>query len=78
MPLSLTFQAICDGVIGLPIYGFPLMFNSNIGPTNSIVLLTCLTYIRLQSLSDLESLTWTFQGHLRTNVMVPLDSPYSI
>ena len=30
--LSRSLKVKCDGVIGLPIYGFLLMFNSNIGP----------------------------------------------
>ncbi len=54
----------CDGVIGLPIYGFLLTFNSNIGPN-----FAPLRDIRLWNPSDL---TLTFQGHSRSNVIVGL------
>ncbi len=30
--LSRSLKVKCDGAIGLPIHGFLLMFNSNIGP----------------------------------------------
>ncbi len=30
--LSRSLKVKCEGGIGLPIYGFLLMFNSNIGP----------------------------------------------
>ncbi len=30
--LSMSLKVKCQGVIGLPIYGFLLMFNENIGP----------------------------------------------
>ncbi len=42
----------CDRVIGLPIYGFLLMFNSNIRPNSAP--LRDITCIRLQNLGDLE------------------------
>ncbi len=47
--LSRSLKVKCDSVIGLPIYGFLLMFNSNIWPSSAP-----LRDIRLQSLSDLD------------------------
>ena len=46
--LSRSFKVKCGGAIELPIYGFLLMFNSNIGPN-----LAPLPDIRLRNLSDL-------------------------
>ncbi len=55
-PLDLTLSDLerslrvkCDSVIGLPIYAFLLMFNSNIWPKSAP-----LQDIRLRNLSDLE------------------------
>ncbi len=33
--LSRPLEVKCEGAIGLPIYGFLLIFNSNIGPNSS-------------------------------------------
>ncbi len=57
----------CERAIGLPIYSFLLMFNSNIGPKQAL-----LRDIRLQNLGDLEF------DLSRSNVNVPLDSPYMV
>ncbi len=57
-----------DGVIGLPIYDFLLKVYSNIGPN--------LAPLRDISLSNLSDLDLTFQGHLRSIVMISLDSPH--
>ncbi len=59
-----------DSVIGLPIYAFLLMFNSNI----------CISLV-LYKIYDFKiwvTLNLTFQGHSRSNVTVLLDSPYAI
>ena len=55
--LSRSFK--CDGVIGLPIYDFLLMFNSNIGPN-----MAPLQDISLQTMSDLD---FDFSIHSRSN-----------
>ena len=57
-----------DSVIGLAIhvYGFLLMVKNNIGPNSAQ-----LRDIRFEIL-----VTLTFQGHLRSNPMARLDSPY--
>ena len=34
--LSRSLKVKCDGAIGLPMYGFPIMFSSNIGPTRPL------------------------------------------
>ena len=47
--LSRSVKVKCDGVIGLAIYAFLLMVNSNKGPN-----LAPLLDIRLQNLSDIE------------------------
>ncbi len=47
--LSRSLKVKCDSVIGLPIYAFLLMFNSNILPNSAP-----LQDVRLQNLSDLE------------------------
>ncbi len=47
--LSGSLKVICDDVVGLPIYAFLLMFNSNIWPNPAPLQDT-----RLQNLSDLE------------------------
>ncbi len=47
--LSRSLKVKCEGAIRLTIYGFLLMFNSNIGPN-----LAPLQDIRLQNLDDLE------------------------
>ncbi len=47
--LSRSLKVKCDGVIGLPIYGFLLMVNSNIWPNTAF-----LRDISLQNMSDLE------------------------
>ncbi len=47
--LSRSLKVKCDSVIGLPIYAFLLMFNSNIWPNSAP-----LQDIKLQNLSDLE------------------------
>ncbi len=69
--LSRSLKVKCDGVIEHPlmmIYGFLLLFDSNIWP-NSL----------LYEIWGFEIwVTLTFQGHSRSNVMVPLDSPYMI
>ena len=44
-----SLKVKCHGVMGLPIYGFLLMFNSNIGPNKAP-----LRDISLQNLGDLE------------------------
>ncbi len=48
--LSRSLKVKCDGAIGLPIYGFLSMFNSNIWPNMAPLR----NYIRLQNLGDLE------------------------
>ena len=53
--LSRSLKVKSDSAIGLLIYGFLLMCNSNIGPKGQI-----------------------FQGHSRSDLMVPLDSPYMV
>ena len=45
----MSLKVKCDGTTGLSIYGFLLMFNSNIWPN-----MAPLQDIRLQNLSDLE------------------------
>ena len=60
--LSRSLKVKCDGVIGLPIYGFLLMFNSNIWP-NSAPLLD----ISFQNLVDLDI---NLSRSLRSNVIV--------
>ena len=47
--LSMSHKVKCDSVIGLPIYGFLVVSNSNIWPNS-----TPLQNIRLQNLSDLD------------------------
>ncbi len=47
--LSMSLKVNCDGVIGLPIYGFLLRFNCNIG-----LYYAHLRDKRLQNLSDLD------------------------
>ncbi len=47
--LSRSLKVKCEGAIGLPIYGFLLMFNSNIGPNRAP-----LRDISLQNLGDLD------------------------
>ncbi len=47
--LSRSLKVICDDVIGLPIYDFLLMFNSNLWPKSAAS-----QDIRLRNLSDLE------------------------
>ncbi len=49
LDLSRSLKVKCDSVIGLPIYAFLLMFNSNIWPNSAL-----LQDIRLRNLSDLE------------------------
>ncbi len=53
--LSRSLKVKCESVIGLPIYAFLLMFNSNIWPNSAPLQDT-----RLRNLSDLDL---TFQGH---------------
>ncbi len=55
-----------DGAVGHTTYDSLLVYNGNIW-------LASLQDIRLQILGNL---TLTFQGHLGSNLMVPLDSPY--
>ena len=47
--LSRSLKVKRDGVIRLPIYGFLLMLNSNIGPNKAL-----LRDVRLRNLGDLE------------------------
>ncbi len=65
---SMITKVKSDAAIGLPIYGFLLMFNSNLWP-NTVPLRD----IRHRNRSDLN---WTFQVDSRSNVMVPLDCTY--
>ncbi len=47
--LSRSLKVICNDVTELPIYAFPLMFNSNLWPNSAP-----LQDIRLRNMSDLE------------------------
>ncbi len=47
--LSRSLKVKCEGAIGLPIYGFLLMFHSNIGPNSAVF-----REIRLRNLGDLD------------------------
>ncbi len=47
--LSRSLKIKSDGVTEFPVYGFLLMFNSNIGPN-----MAPLREVRLQNLSDLD------------------------
>ena len=49
LDLSRSFKVKCEGVIGLLIYGFLLMFNSNIWPNTAH-----LRDIKLRNFGDLE------------------------
>ena len=51
--MSLKVKLNC--AIGLPIYGFLLMFNGNIGPTE--------LHDEIQDIKIRETLNLTFQGH---------------
>ena len=55
-------------VIGLPIYAFLFMFNSNIRPNSAP-----LRDVRFQNLGDLDI---DLSRSLRSNVIIPMDSPY--
>ncbi len=61
----------CDGAIGLSVYYFQVLFNSNMRLN-----WPPLFHISLQNRNI--ALTLTFQGHTRSNVMVTLDSPYMV
>ncbi len=63
--LSRSLKVKCRDVIGLPICGFLLMVNTNIGPNSAR-----LRDIGLSNISDLEL---DLEGHSRSNVKVPLD-----
>ncbi len=63
--LSRSLKVKCNGAIGLLVYGFLFMFNSNYDPYE----------IRLQNLGDRDL---TFQGHSRSSVTLPLNSPYMV
>ncbi len=58
------------GSIRLPIYGSLLMFNRNTGAN--------WTHLRDIGFKVCVTLTLTFQGHPRSNVTLPLDSPYMV
>ncbi len=66
-----SLKVKCDSVIEVPIYAFLLMFNSNIWP-NSAPLQDILGFIICVTLN------LTFQGHLRSNVMMSFDLSYVI
>ncbi len=61
-----------EGAIGLPLYDFPLMFNSNIGPSWAP-----LWDIRLKNLSDLDvdlsrSLNVKSNGAITPHIWIPI------
>ena len=64
--LSRSLKVKCDSVIGLPIYAFLLMFNSNIWSNSAP-----LQDISSQNLSDLN-----LSRSLRSNLITAMDSPY--
>ena len=68
----MSLNVKCGSVIGLPIYGFLVVSNSNIWP-NSATLCSFLRYkISLRNLSDLG---FDFQGdYYRSDVITVLDS----
>ncbi len=69
-----SLNVMCDNVIGLPIYAFLLIFNSNIWPNSAP-----LQDIRLYKIYSLwVTLNLTFQGHSRSNVMMSLDLSYMV
>ena len=77
--LDLTFQGHPRSnvtAIGLTIYGFLSMFNSNIGSKSSKW--APLRDIRLQNLDDVDFDLSRSVKDSRSNVTVPLDSPYMV
>ncbi len=68
--LSRSLKVKCDSVIGLNIYAFLLMFNSNIYPNSAL-----LRDIRFQNLSVLDI---DLPNSLRSNIITPMDSPYML
>ncbi len=68
--LSKPLKVKCEAAIGLLIYAFLLMFNSNIGPNCAP-----LGDIRLQNLDDLD---FDVQSHSMSNIKVLLDSTYMV
>ncbi len=74
--LTLTFQGHpkvkSGGTVGLLLYGFLIYVMCNIWPNSAL-----LQDIRLQNLSDLD-FNLSFQVHLRSYLMVTLNSPYNI
>ncbi len=68
LDLSWSLKVKCD-VTELPIYGFPLLFNSNIWH-----ILAPLRDIGFQK--NLSGLDIHFSWPLRSNVIILLDSPY--
>ena len=68
-PFNVT-QVECDNVNGLTIYGFLLMFNSNIWPNSAP-----LRDMSFQNLSDLEI---DLSRSMGSNVITPIDYPYIV
>ncbi len=68
--LSRSLNVKCFNVIGLPIYGFPLLFNSNTLP-----ILAHLRDIGFHSLSGLEI---GLSRSLRSNGIILLDSQHTV
>ncbi len=66
--LSRSLKVICDHVIGLSIYAFLLMFNSNLWSKSGLY--------DIQACEMWVTLNLTFEGHSSSNVMMSLDSPY--
>ncbi len=68
--LSRSVKVKCDGAVAVLIHEFLFVSNNNIWPN--------WTSLRDISLQNLRGLDLDFQGHLTSNVMVPLDSLYMI
>ena len=68
--LSRSPKVYCLGAIGLPIHGFLFMFNNNMGLSR----LLC----EILGFKIWVTLNLTFQGHLRSNVMVSFDSLHMV